>query len=307
MSLDGTKTHENLKEAFAGESQANRRYLWFAQKADVEGYPDTAAMFRSVAEGETGHAHGHLEYLAEATGRLQDLASHTRTTIDGVPRAMDRSLSTDVSVSLTSGLARILRDQGHLDWVWPIVGAVAVIVLGYAAWMYRRYRVALLAWPDRHVQREQPWRALVGLEWTLLMAFMLVFNPQTNSRHWILLLTLDVLMVVLLLQPRRKAARFLILVGALLMLGGLTLPPGSHANTSLLHATQAWAYWGGPSWVILLSLIAILWGGLSYIRDLVAFISQSDTGSPSCGQITPFPPPPAMPRSPLPDRTRKAS
>ena len=51
--LKGTKTHDNLKEAFAGESQANRRYLWFAQKADVEGYPDVAALFRSVAEGET--------------------------------------------------------------------------------------------------------------------------------------------------------------------------------------------------------------------------------------------------------------
>ena len=63
--LNGTKTHENLSEAFAGESQANRRYLWFAQKADIEGYPDAAALFRSVAEGETGHAHGHLEYLAE--------------------------------------------------------------------------------------------------------------------------------------------------------------------------------------------------------------------------------------------------
>ena len=64
-SLKGTQTHENLLEAFAGESQANRRYLYFAQKADVEGYPDAAALFRSVAEGETGHAHGHLEYLAE--------------------------------------------------------------------------------------------------------------------------------------------------------------------------------------------------------------------------------------------------
>ena len=61
--LKGSKTHENLLEAFAGESQANRRYLWFAQKADIEGYPDAAALFRSVAEGETGHAHGHLEYL----------------------------------------------------------------------------------------------------------------------------------------------------------------------------------------------------------------------------------------------------
>lgn len=65
--LKGSKTENNLKEAFAGESQANRRYLYFAQKADVEGYNDVAAVFRSTAEGETGHAHGHLEYL-EACG-----------------------------------------------------------------------------------------------------------------------------------------------------------------------------------------------------------------------------------------------
>ena len=65
MSLKGTKTEENLKEAFAGESQANRRYLYFAQKADIEGYNDVATVFRSTAEGETGHAHGHLEYLEQ--------------------------------------------------------------------------------------------------------------------------------------------------------------------------------------------------------------------------------------------------
>ena len=63
--LKGSKTENNLKDAFAGESQANRRYLYFAQKADVEGYNDVAAVFRSTAEGETGHAHGHLEYLEE--------------------------------------------------------------------------------------------------------------------------------------------------------------------------------------------------------------------------------------------------
>src|SRR5210317_71362 len=63
--LKGTKTEENLKAAFAGESQANRRYLYLAQKADVEGYNDISAVFRSTAEGETGHAHGHLEYLEQ--------------------------------------------------------------------------------------------------------------------------------------------------------------------------------------------------------------------------------------------------
>ena len=67
MELKGSHTEQNLKDAFAGESQANRRYLYFASKADVEGYNDVAVVFRSTAEGETGHAHGHLEYL-EAVG-----------------------------------------------------------------------------------------------------------------------------------------------------------------------------------------------------------------------------------------------
>jgi rubrerythrin len=61
--LKGTKTHQNLKDAFAGESQANRRYLYFAKVADVEGRPDIAGLFRDTAEGETGHAHGHLDWL----------------------------------------------------------------------------------------------------------------------------------------------------------------------------------------------------------------------------------------------------
>ena len=75
--LKDSKTEDNLKAAFAGESQANRRYLYFAQKADVEGYNDISAVFRSTAEGETGHAHGHLAYLEEtgdpATGEPFDL------------------------------------------------------------------------------------------------------------------------------------------------------------------------------------------------------------------------------------------
>src|SRR3954464_8659671 len=61
--LKGTKTETNLKEAFAGESQANRRYLYFAKVADVEGHPDLAGLFRDTAAQETGHAHGHLDYL----------------------------------------------------------------------------------------------------------------------------------------------------------------------------------------------------------------------------------------------------
>ncbi len=81
MELKGSKTEGNLKAAFAGESQANRRYLYFAAKADVEGQNDVAAVFRSTAEGETGHAHGHLEYLEAVATRLQVcLSAHPATT-----------------------------------------------------------------------------------------------------------------------------------------------------------------------------------------------------------------------------------
>ena len=71
--LKGTKTHANLKAAFAGESQANRRYLYFAKQADIEGYPEIAGNFRDTAEGETGHAHGHLEFLKRAGDPATDM------------------------------------------------------------------------------------------------------------------------------------------------------------------------------------------------------------------------------------------
>src|SRR4051795_2255451 len=65
-SLKGTKSFDNLKSAFAGESQANRRYLYFARVADIEGYPDVGGLFRDTSEAETGHAFGHLDFLKEA-------------------------------------------------------------------------------------------------------------------------------------------------------------------------------------------------------------------------------------------------
>ena len=106
--LQGSKTEANLKEAFAGESQANRRYLYFAQKADVEGYNDVAAVFRSTAEGETGHAHGHLEYLAEvgdpATGKpIGPTSKNLAAAIAG---------ETHEYTDMYPGMARTARQEG---------------------------------------------------------------------------------------------------------------------------------------------------------------------------------------------------
>jgi rubrerythrin len=113
--LKGTRTHQNLKDAFAGESQANRRYLWMAKMADIEGYPEIAGNFRDTAEGETGHAHGHLEYLKSVGDPATDLpigdtASNLAAAVAG---------ETHEYTDMYPGMARSAREEGFgeiADW-----------------------------------------------------------------------------------------------------------------------------------------------------------------------------------------------
>jgi rubrerythrin len=72
-------TSENLKEAFAGESQANRKYLAFAKKAQEDGYPQVAKLFRAAAEAETVHAHAHFRVL----GGVKDTTENLEAAIEG--------------------------------------------------------------------------------------------------------------------------------------------------------------------------------------------------------------------------------
>ena len=113
--LNGSKTHENLKAAFANEAQANRRYLYFARQADVEGYPEIAGLFRDTAEGETGHAHGHLDYLRQigdpVTGKpIGPTLANLEAAIAG---------ETSEYTSLYPGMAVTAREEGFpeiADW-----------------------------------------------------------------------------------------------------------------------------------------------------------------------------------------------
>ena len=113
--LKGTHTHENLKKAFAGESQANRRYLYFAKQADIEGYPDVARLFRDTAEGETGHAHGHLDYL-RAVG--DPATEKPMITVDEMLRAAIDG-ETHEYTDMYPGMAKMAREEGFAeiaDW-----------------------------------------------------------------------------------------------------------------------------------------------------------------------------------------------
>jgi len=113
--LKGSKTQGNLKDAFAGESQANRRYLFFAKQADIEGYPEVAGLFRDTAEGETGHAHGHLDYLRKvgdpATGMpIGEVGEMLKSAVAG---------ETHEYTDMYPGMAKTAREEGFAeiaDW-----------------------------------------------------------------------------------------------------------------------------------------------------------------------------------------------
>ncbi len=109
--LEGSKTHQNLKDAFAGESQANRRYLYFAKVADVEGLPEIAGNFKETADGETGHAHGHLDFLKAvgdpATGKpIGDTEKNLKSAIYGETHEYEQ---------MYPGMAKTARDEGFDD------------------------------------------------------------------------------------------------------------------------------------------------------------------------------------------------
>ena len=113
--LKGTKTHQNLKAAFAGESQANRRYLYFAKVADIEGYPEVAGNFRETAEGETGHAHGHMDYLKPCGDPATDLPFGS--TEDNLKAAV--AGETHEYTDMYPGMAKVAREEGFAeiaDW-----------------------------------------------------------------------------------------------------------------------------------------------------------------------------------------------
>ena len=113
--MKGSKTHENLKYAFAGESQANRRYLYFAKIADVEGYPEVAGNFRETAEGETGHAHGHLDYLKKVGDPATGLPMGP--TEDNLKAAI--AGETHEYTDMYPGMAKAAREEGFAevaDW-----------------------------------------------------------------------------------------------------------------------------------------------------------------------------------------------
>ena len=117
VNLKGTKTEQALKDAFAGESKANRRYLYFANQADIAGANDVAAVFRSTAEGETGHAHGHMEYLITGGAGEPGTGMPAKTVAEALQAAI--AGETHEYTDMYPGMAKTAREEGFdeiADW-----------------------------------------------------------------------------------------------------------------------------------------------------------------------------------------------
>jgi rubrerythrin len=111
-----SKTEQNLNEAFAGESQANRKYLAFAKKADKDGYPQAARLFRAAAEAETVHAHAHLKAL----GGVKDTAANLREAIAGETHEFKSMYPDMIEAARTEGMKDAERSftyANEVEWV----------------------------------------------------------------------------------------------------------------------------------------------------------------------------------------------
>ncbi len=240
-----------------------RRYtaaLWF-----VAGI----ALFALLPAVHSGWA-ANLQHWATASTGIAQLLGIKVQAAQELQAAHIDALTISHSMSITSGMARIVGPAAEPSLKWLLTGGVAAVVLGALTLVYRRFGVPLWLWPDAEAQSAAPYRAVIALEWAALMAVALAFSPQTKPRHLVLLLMVFALLAILLLVPDARSAqvgwsssRKFALAALLVMVAGLSLPPGTPA-----FATQL-AWWrkvGGPGFSLMAMLPLLLAAGFMRIK-----------------------------------------
>ena len=212
------------------------------------------ALFASLPAVYSGWT-ANLQHWATASSGIAQLLG---IKVQSAQAANIDALTVGHSVSITSGMARIVGAESPTALKWLLTGAAAALALGVQMALYKRFGAPLWIWPRAVAQSASPYRATVALEWAALMAMALAFSPQTNPRHLVLLLMVFALLAVLLLlrepsavKSRWSASRKFALAALLVMMAGLSLPPGTPEFAAQL---AWWRTVGGPGW----SLVAML-------------------------------------------------
>ncbi len=197
-----------------------------------------------------------------ANGRNWTTALHGLTGMagggGGNERAEVHGVADSLSCSVTSALARAAGPT----WAFPLAGAVAVAAFGGAWLAYRRWGVPMFG--RRTVIQD---RAVTAVEWPVLVAVLLAFSPQTNTRHLFDAVLLTTAATVLLLAPASGVRRGPLVVGVAVLVLGFTLPLGHRTVQGFWSPTIAWLRMGGPCWCLLVAAGGLLWTGLAQARS----------------------------------------
>jgi Glycosyltransferase family 87 len=206
----------------------------------------------------------NLQYLAQSSGGFLSLLG-IQTGVH--QKAQIKDVTASYSVSLPSGIVRMVG-PGHELLAWAAVGTIFLAIIVFGAWVYRRGGIPRLHWPDASQQQQQPWQALIALEWAVLIALALIFSPQTNSRHLLMLAPLPMLGAAMLVKSFPKPGWIWVLTGTALAWASITLPPGSFRISFLHTAHVFWQFVGGPSWILLAAIPPLLWGAIRVVKSL---------------------------------------
>jgi hypothetical protein len=200
----------------------------------------------------------NLHYWAQALSGIAHLFGIS--TVGVAPANID-PIGIGHSISITSAVSRLLGEDAH-GLAFAVVAGIAVATAVLLWSVYRRAGMPLLVWPNAAQQSAQPWRTLVVLEWTALIALDLAFSPQTNPRHASLLLMLFVPMAAMLCFPKAGAARWPAWMGTGILLFGMLYPPNMPA---LVQELAWWRHVGGAGWCMVLALPFFLAAGFARV------------------------------------------
>jgi len=217
----------------------------------------------------------NLHYWAQA---LSGIAHLFGVMTPGIPPANIDPIGVGHSISVTSGVSRLLSDAPRA--MGPAVVACIVAATALVLWrVYRRSGMPLLAWPNAAEQGAQPWRLLIVVEWSALIALDLAFSPQTNPRHASLLLMPFVPMAAMLCFPKPDVPRGSAWAGTAILLFGLLYPPNL---PSMLQELAWWRHVGGAGWCMVLAMPFFVHAGVARVRAHRSAASGADaaTGTP---------------------------
>jgi len=171
------------------------------------------------------------------------------------------------SISLTSAMARLTVLGPTMRMAAGYTALLLLIVLGVVVLIYRRENLPLLRWPSHEAQRrDQPWRAMIAVEFSSIVALTLCFSPQTNMRHLFLCLLLTIPAVLLIASPHGGISRISLAIAMILMMLGFILPPGDQIHTGRRWLVL-WSGIGGPSWCLLIAPLSFLSAGANRRMD----------------------------------------